>query len=853
LGKGGMGVVYRAIQKKLNRVVALKVIDPHASMNKDYKERFRQEALSLAKLNHPNIVQVYDYGEFNNQLFIALEFVNGSDCLDLIKEEGRVDVKTALRVIHDSALGLGYAKESGIIHRDIKPANLIMHREKVTGFNADWTVKISDLGLARDMEVAPGAGITQTGILMGTPAYMSPEQADGRAADHRSDIYSLGASLYHFLTGEIPFEGESIVNMLVKKHQAALNHPRFLVPDLPEPVFHILDRMMARKAEFRYQSYNALVKDVSDFLSGREPDVVRVPADESSYKHPGDTTVVSGDSNKEASAPKDGTAAVAEEEAQGSSAMLIGVLILLVALIGGGIFVFNKSKNDTPSEVAKNEDPKNKSDKGKKDLGKDKETDPNPGKTIPNKDPVKKDPIEKDPVEKDPVKKDPEPPEMSAEEKAKLAKEAEQKAEREAMAKRVNSVKLVLASLQKYKGMKLLSHHKTLSHLKNLLDKVGEAEKLTLQLEVDGLIEESFNKGILKELTALYQNSDYKVLAEQVDKTLLIYKQFEVDPPRPLTDLKKVSDAAAKDGAGDKENVLWTKLGLVTNPIDVIDILENFERDFSFSPKLAKAKTKLLVAKKAAPLLDFTAQKGVTFYDGETKLGESPWKGRLLLGTHRIKTRGPDFLDNFNDIVVSKPGSFFIPGHPKPKHEMVQDVAQGIRFWNPMLFIRDWRQTGEWSVVLAKSGVMGEARNGRTSTAQRNLDAPIKKCKFEDKPTWSLDIEMTATESTGRMAEVRFVGPDGRHAVAGFDEERIYIGIREKGKLTIYSQTLAKKTLKQKFQLDWDGELVIVRTPKGIFGTLKTGWSSHPTTIELSVKNGGLLFQNLQAFAIKKN
>jgi eukaryotic-like serine/threonine-protein kinase len=285
LGKGGMGVVYKAIHKKLNRLVALKVIDPHASANPDFKSRFHQEALALAKLNHPNVVQVYDYGEHQNQLYLALEFVNGSDCYELIKEKGKVDIKTALKIVHDAALGLGYAKEAGVIHRDIKPANLIIQKERVTGFRADWTVKISDLGLARDMDTAPGAGITQSGILMGTPAYMSPEQAVGKEADYRSDIYSLGASFYHLITGQIPYDGDSVVAILIKKHKSALPNPRDGAPELGANGFKILDRMLARNRDLRYQKYEDLVQDIANVLSNNtELQIAELDPQESSFK-----------------------------------------------------------------------------------------------------------------------------------------------------------------------------------------------------------------------------------------------------------------------------------------------------------------------------------------------------------------------------------------------------------------------------------------------------------------------------------------------------------------------------------------------------------------------------------------
>jgi serine/threonine protein kinase len=197
LGRGGMGVVYRARQAQLDRVVALKILPPLEAMSPDFVERFRREARSLAKLSHPNIVAVHDFGESNGLYYFAMEFVDGVNLREMIRA-GRMKPEEALAVVPKICDALQYAHEEGVVHRDIKPENILIDKR--------GRVKIADFGLAKLLRRdASDATLTQTGMTLGTPRYMAPEQLDRpESVDHRADIYSLGVVFYEMLTGEIP-------------------------------------------------------------------------------------------------------------------------------------------------------------------------------------------------------------------------------------------------------------------------------------------------------------------------------------------------------------------------------------------------------------------------------------------------------------------------------------------------------------------------------------------------------------------------------------------------------------------------------------------------------------------------
>src|SRR5262245_31582429 len=188
LGRGGMGEVYLARQISLNRPVALKVLRTDMLSNPTYLGRFEAEATAVAKLNHPNIVHVYTLGCVDQVRFIAMEYVEGTNLREYIHKKGAIDLPLALSIMRQAGQAIGVAGEIGLIHRDIKPENLLLTRR--------GRVKVADFGLCRDMG-AERVNVTQTGITVGTPLYMSPEQAQGRMLDHRSDLYSLGVTFYH--------------------------------------------------------------------------------------------------------------------------------------------------------------------------------------------------------------------------------------------------------------------------------------------------------------------------------------------------------------------------------------------------------------------------------------------------------------------------------------------------------------------------------------------------------------------------------------------------------------------------------------------------------------------------------
>ena len=198
LGRGGMGEVYLATQVSLNRPVALKVLRSDFAANPTYLGRLKTEATAVAKLNHPNIVHVYTLGCVDDIHFIAMEYVQGTNLKDYIVKKGALDLPLAYSIMKQTGQAIGAAGEVGLIHRDVKPENILLTRK--------GRVKVADFGLCRDQD-GQGLHLTQSGVTMGTPLYMSPEQAQGHAVDHRSDLYSLGVTFYHMLAGSAAVPG----------------------------------------------------------------------------------------------------------------------------------------------------------------------------------------------------------------------------------------------------------------------------------------------------------------------------------------------------------------------------------------------------------------------------------------------------------------------------------------------------------------------------------------------------------------------------------------------------------------------------------------------------------------------
>jgi serine/threonine protein kinase len=267
IGKGGMGMVFKARHRRTKRIIALKVLPPSFARSESAVLRFQREAEAVGRLGHPNIVAALDAGEFNGLHYFAMEYVEGNDLTRLVKERGPLPVDRAIAYLTQAALGLKAAHDRGIFHRDIKPSNLML--------DAGGTVKVLDLGLARIEKEAdffgsaePDLDLTRPGDLMGTVSFMSPEQAVSASdADHRSDIYSLGCTLFYLLTGNPPYPGPTRMACLLAHREQPIPRVRDLRPEVPSIIDTTLQRMLAKAPADRHPSVAALLTDLEACLA----------------------------------------------------------------------------------------------------------------------------------------------------------------------------------------------------------------------------------------------------------------------------------------------------------------------------------------------------------------------------------------------------------------------------------------------------------------------------------------------------------------------------------------------------------------------------------------------------------
>ncbi len=257
IGAGGMGIVYRALDEALQRQVALKTLLPSLAADPEFVARFKREAQSAAALNHPNITQIYAIGQEGEVPFFAMELIHGTSLDALTRDRGSLDPLTASGYILQAARGLRHAAQRDLIHRDVKPSNLMLTEEGV--------VKITDFGLAK--AARSESHLTVTGEVLGSPGYISPEQAQGTAIDARSDIYSLGATFYHLLTGRLPFDAPTPVAMILKHLSEPVRSPRAANPNIPYPIAAVVQKMMAKRPAERFQDYDALMREIERAMS----------------------------------------------------------------------------------------------------------------------------------------------------------------------------------------------------------------------------------------------------------------------------------------------------------------------------------------------------------------------------------------------------------------------------------------------------------------------------------------------------------------------------------------------------------------------------------------------------------
>src|SRR5918998_3044735 len=264
LGVGGMATVQLALDTRLERHVAVKLLAEHLAEDASFISRFRREALAAARLVHPNIVQVFDFGEDEptGRQFIVMEWVDGPSCAEILRELGRLEPRDAMSILTQACRGLDYAHRKGVVHRDVKPGNLLRSRE-------GGQVKLADFGIAK---AAEQSDITKVGSVLGTAAYLSPEQARGEPAGPGSDLYALGVVSYQLMAGRLPYEAASLTDLARQQDTTAPPPLHELDPGIPRPLSQVVSRALERDPGDRFPDAAAMERALTDAMRGVAPE-----------------------------------------------------------------------------------------------------------------------------------------------------------------------------------------------------------------------------------------------------------------------------------------------------------------------------------------------------------------------------------------------------------------------------------------------------------------------------------------------------------------------------------------------------------------------------------------------------
>ena len=853
LGRGAMGVVYEATQKSLDRKVALKVVNPNLSANADYVKRFKREALTLAKLNHPNITQVYDFGDVEGRIFLALEFVEGVDVAELIKEDGQLTQGIALKIVRDAALGLSHAHQAGVIHRDIKPANLLLQQSATDASSRDFIAKVTDLGLAR--EAAPGGDgeLTQAGTILGTPAYMAPEQTQGHPADYRCDIYALGASLYHMVTGQVPYADSSVVNMLVKKRTEKLPNPQRFAGGLGSNLVQLLDIMLARPPEKRYQDYADLLNDLDLVIAGGIPESGPIDSDDSSLflddlvvTHHGQIDLSAaraptsrfGSQRNVPTAALDSGALPSESEGGGTGSAPLVVAALVVLLIVGAW------------------------------LG----TRPDPGAGSPT-------------------------PDLSQVASATPAESPDPSA--------------LEASLAAYVGLppgQRLREGALLERLSQQLAGLSDGERVPLELRLRSAVGEALDSSgaeRLVQLNALWQQGSYANLGQEAADLRELYLLADRSVPDELERHRARAAAAAKEGAGEAERALWTEIERSWGAADadntkLLKKLERLRSDYAaFTPVLDEIEARRAKLIEDTPLLVVTPvpDSALVSVDGE-QLGKGKQRERFARGKHQLKlsAKGYRDLELEIDLVGRTAETYYLA--PLPKGRLTDDPDyigkvmsdQRIRsdrdlrrfsvFQRTKNLTRLWDYDGEWALAPPQfAGLVGAAKDDWRTARRRALPRFLDVMLDVGAKGWLLSWQMQLWRGTRIVkegerdkevpleptpeliarcgAEARLLAsPQGEEVVVGFNEGLVYAGLRtKKGKLEVQRfEPLAKGQVPPlAYQVRWDGDLAEIyvgREGKGprFFHAIRLE-GKREQGLAFAVNRGQVMFNNMKLWA----
>jgi len=268
LGVGGMAMVHLALDTRLERYVAVKLLAEHLAADSNFVSRFRREALAAARLVHPNIVQVFDFGaeESSGRQYIVMEFVDGPSCAEILRELGRLEPADAVSILTQACRGLDYAHRNGVVHRDVKPGNLLRSRD-------GGQVKLADFGIAK---AAEHSDMTKVGSVLGTAAYLSPEQARGEPAGPASDLYALGVVSYQLLAGRLPYEAASLTDLARQQDSAAPPPLDEVDPEIPRALSLAVARALERDPADRFPDAGAMARALDGSLRGVAPEPTEV-------------------------------------------------------------------------------------------------------------------------------------------------------------------------------------------------------------------------------------------------------------------------------------------------------------------------------------------------------------------------------------------------------------------------------------------------------------------------------------------------------------------------------------------------------------------------------------------------
>ncbi|MCO8126093.1 Stk1 family PASTA domain-containing Ser/Thr kinase [Acidimicrobiia bacterium EGI L10123] len=337
LARGGMADVYLARDQLLDRPVAVKVLFPQYAADPTFVQRFRREAQDSANLNHPNIVGVYDWGEEGGTYFIVMEYVAGRSLADVLRQEGSLLPARAADIGIDMAAALGFAHKNGVVHRDVKPGNVLL--------STDGQVKVTDFGIARAIAAGQDEDLTQAGQVMGTATYFSPEQAQGRPVDPRSDVYSLGVVLYEMVCGRPPYRGEDPLAVAYQHVQEQPTPPRQINADLDPTLEAIILKCLAKTPQARYPSAEDLRADLRRYREGNQisvatpPTTVVAPPPDATQAIPVTAAAPAATSSYAAYADEDDYYGDDYVEPPRRNGAFIAVMLLLLAVMAGVLFL----------------------------------------------------------------------------------------------------------------------------------------------------------------------------------------------------------------------------------------------------------------------------------------------------------------------------------------------------------------------------------------------------------------------------------------------------------------------------------------------------------------------------------